>query len=377
MHQQAAVILVGPVANFFRSQGPLSIREFPPVVERLRRGLSLSPVEAHRAIRSLLSEAIDDDLKVDFLLALHRKGETAEEIATFALTLRELAVSPHVGPPDVGGLLLDVCGSGGDKLHTFNISTAVAFVVAGAGVPVAKHGNRAITSRSGSADVLEALGVVIDLPPPAAARCLKEVGVAFFFAPHYHRTFKHVAGIRKRMAELGESSVFNILGPLLCPARPNVQLIGVYDPVLISRLAEALRLMGARRGMVVCGQTEDGRSMDEFSTLGPTRVAEFAEKGKIEEYEMDAAGLGLPRAMLADVVGGTREENADLVRRILNGTEQGFPRDIVVLNAAAAFCATGTVQDYEQGLKLAAQTIDIGQAAEKLERLAIFTRTAK
>ncbi|MFA7005298.1 MAG: hypothetical protein WC429_14740, partial [Verrucomicrobiia bacterium] len=127
------MILVGPVANFFRSQGPLSIREFPPVVERLRRGLSLSPVEAHRAIRSLLSEAIDDDLKVDFLLALHRKGETAEEIATFALTLRELAVSPHVGPADVGGLLLDVCGSGGDKLHTFNISTAVAFVVAGAG----------------------------------------------------------------------------------------------------------------------------------------------------------------------------------------------------------------------------------------------------
>jgi anthranilate phosphoribosyltransferase len=221
------------------------------------------------------------------------------------------------------------------------------------------------------------MGVVIDLPPLAAARCLKEVGISFFFAPHYHRAFKHVAGIRKRMAEMGESSVFNILGPLLCPARPNVQLIGVYDPVLISRLAEALRLMGARRGMVVSGQTEDGRSMDEVSTLGPTRVAEFAEKGKIEEYEMDAAGLGLPRARLADITGGTREENADLVRRILNGTEQGFPRDIVVLNAAAAFRATGTVQDYEQGLKLAAQTIDIGQAAEKLERLAIFTRTAK
>ena len=369
--------LVGPVANFFRSQGPLSVREFSPVVERLRRGLSLSPVEAHRAIRSLLSEAIADELKVDFLLALRRKGETAEEIATFALTLRELAVSPHVGPDDVGGLLLDVCGSGGDKLHTFNISTAVAFVVAGAGVPVAKHGNRAVTSQSGSADVLEALGVVIDLPPPATARCLKEVGIAFFFAPHYHRAFKNVAGIRKHLAALGESSVFNILGPLLCPARPNVQLIGVYDPALVPRMAEALRLMGARRGMVVSGQTDDGRNMDEFSTLGPTRVAEFVEKGKIEEYEIDAAGMGLPRARLADVAGGTREENADLVRRILNGTEHGFPRDIVVLNAAAALRATGSVQDYEQGLRLAAQTIDIGQAAEKLERLAIFTRTAK
>ncbi|MBI5685395.1 MAG: anthranilate phosphoribosyltransferase [Verrucomicrobia bacterium] len=371
------MILVGPVANFFRSQGPLSIREFPAVVERLRRGLSLNPVEAHRAIRSLLSDAIDDDLKVDFLLALHRKGETAEEIATFALTLRELAVSPHIGPADVGGLLLDVCGSGGDKLHTFNISTAVAFVVAGAGVPVAKHGNRAITSQSGSADVLEALGVVIDLPPRQTARCLQEVGMAFFFAPHYHRAFKHVAGIRKRLAELGESSVFNILGPLLGPARPNVQLIGVYDLALVLRLAEALRLTGARRGMVVCGRTEDGRGMDEFSTLGPTRVAEFAEKGVIEEYEVDAASLGLPRATLADIAGSAREQNADLVRRILNGTEHGFPRDIVVMNAAAAFHATGTVQDYEQGLKLAAQTIDIGQAAEKLERLAIFTRTAK
>jgi anthranilate phosphoribosyltransferase len=373
----AAVILLGPVANFFRSQGPLSIREFPAVVERLRRRMSLTPLEAHRAIRSLLSEAISDDQKIDFLLALHSKGETAEEIATFALTLRELAVSPHVGPADVGGWLLDVCGSGGDKLHTFNISTAVAFVVAAAGVPVAKHGNRAITSQSGSADVLEALGVVIDLPPPLTARCLKETGLAFFFAPHYHRAFKNIAGIRKRLAEMGESSVFNILGPLLSPARPNVQLIGVYDPALVPRLAEALRLMGVRRGMVVCGHTEDGRGMDEFSTLGPTRVAEFAEKGGVHEHEMDAAGLGLARAVLADIAGGTREQNADLIRRILNGTEHGFPRDIVMVNAAAAFRATGTVQDYEQGLKLAAQTIDIGQAVEKLERFAIFTRTAQ
>ena len=369
--------LVGPVANYFRSQGPLSIREFPAVVEHLQRGVSLSPLEAHRAIRSLLSDAIANDLKVDFLLALHRKGETAEEIATFALTLRELAVSPHVGPADVGGLLLDVCGSGGDKLHTFNISTAAAFVVAGAGVPVAKHGNRAITSQSGSADVLEALGVVIDLPPPAAARCLKEIGMAFFFAPHYHRAFKNIAGVRKRLAEIGESSVFNILGPLLCPARPNVQLIGVYAPALIPRLAEALRLMGGRRGMVVSGCAGNGRHMDEFSTLGPTRVAEFVEKGKVEEYEMDAASLGVPRGSVADLAGGGREENADLVRRILNGTEHSFRRDIVVLNAAAALRAAGAVQDYEQGLKLAAQTIDSGQAVEKLERLAIFTRTVK
>jgi len=355
----------------------LSVREFPPVVERLRRGLPLGPLEAHRAIRSLLSDAIADDLKVDFLLALHRKGETAEEIATFALTLRELAVNPRIGPADVGGILLDVCGSGGDRLQTFNISTAVAFVVAGAGVPVAKHGNRAVTSQSGSADVLEALGVVIDLPPPAAARCLKDIGIAFFFAPHYHRAFQGIAGIRQRLASLGETSVFNILGPLLCPARPNAQLVGVYDPAMIERIAEALQMMGARRGMVVCGQTGDGRNMDEFSTLGPTRVAEFAEKSKISEGEVDAAALGLPRATLADVAGGACGENAEWIRHILNGTEHGARRDIVLLNAAAALRMAGVVREYEEGLKLAAQSIESGLAAEKLERLAIFTRTVK
>jgi anthranilate phosphoribosyltransferase len=371
------VILVGPVANFFRSQGPLSVREFPPVVERLRRGLSLSPVEAHRAIRSLLSDAIADDLKIDFLLALHRKGETAEEIATFALTLREMAVNPRVGPADVGGLLLDVCGSGGDRLHTFNISTAVAFVVAGAGVPVAKHGNRAVTSQTGSADVLEALGVVIDLPPASAARCLKEIGITFFFAPNYHRAFRGITGIRQRLAAIGETSVFNILGPLLCPARPNAQLIGVYDPAMIERLAEALRLMGARRGMVVCGRADGGRNMDEFSTLGPTRVAEFAEKSGIHTAEVDAAALGVPRANVADVAGGAGQDNAEWIRRILDGTEHGARRDIVLMNAAAALRVAGMVQEYKEGLALAVQTIENGQAAERLERMAIFTRNAK
>ena len=371
------MILVGPVVSYFRSHGPLSAREFPPLVESLRRGLSLSPLEAHRAVRSLLSEGISADQKIEFLVALHHKGETAEEIAALALTLRELAINPHVDSADVGGVLMDVCGSGGDQLQTFNVSTTVAFVLAGAGVPVAKHGNRAVTSHCGSADVLEALGVVIDLPPTAAARCLKEVGISFFFAPLYHRAFKTIAPIRQQLAQLGQTSVFNVLGPLLCPARPTAQLVGVFDAGLTQRLAEALRLMGVRRAIVASGQTEDGRGMDELSTLGPTTVAEFSETGKVTVSQMDATTHGLARARLSDLTGGSREENAETIRRILNGTEHGPRRDIVLLNAAVALQVAGRVQDYAQGLKLAEHTIETGQAAEKLERMAIFTRMAK
>jgi anthranilate phosphoribosyltransferase len=368
------VTLASSVANYFRTSDALSAREFPGVVEQLRRGRSLGPLEAHRAIRSLLSEAISDDLKAAFLIALREKGETAEEIASFALTLRELSVNPRVGPQDVGGVLMDVCGTGGDQLHTFNISTAVAFVLAGAGVPVAKHGNRAITSSCGSADVLETLGVTIEVPPAVAARCLKGVGIAFFFAPLYHPAFKHIGPVRRRLAAEGQSSVFNFLGPLLCPARPNAQLLGVHDAQMTARLAETLRLMGARRAMVVTGRTEDGRGMDEVSTLGPTSIAEFSEGREVTHHEFDAAALGLPRAQLADLAGGSREENAETIRRLLNGTETGPKRDIVLLNAAAALCAAGRVQDYEQGFKLALQTIESGQAAEKLERMAMAMR---
>ena len=368
------MILTGPIANYFRTHGPLPAREFPAVIEKLRRGVALTTVEAHCAIRSLLSESIADQFKADFLLALRRKGESAHEIATFALTLRELCVQPHIGPDDVGGILMDVCGSGGDQLHTFNISPAVAFVLAGAGVPVAKHGNRAVTSRCGSADVLEALGIQIEMPPPTAARCLREVGITFFFAPFYHRAFKNIAPVRQRLAAAGQATVFNFLGPLLCPARPNVQLIGVPDPKLTRTLAEALQLMGARRAIVASGQTEDGRGMDECSTLGVTQLSEFDDGGGITDSTLDAEGLGLPRASLAALAGGSREDNAELIRRILNGVESGPRRDIVLLNAAVAMRLAGRVANYSEGLKLAAQIVDSGGASDKLERLAMASR---
>jgi anthranilate phosphoribosyltransferase len=368
------VILAGPVATYFRTCGPLTARDFPAVVEKLRRGVNLTPVEAHCAIRSLLSESIADPFKADFLLALRRKGETAQEMAAFALTLRELCVQPRVGPEDVGGVLMDVCGSGGDQLHTFNISTAVAFVLAGAGVPVAKHGNRAITSRCGSADVLEALGVQIEMAPAVAARCLREVGITFFFAPFYHRAFKNIAPVRQRLAAAGETTVFNFLGPLLCPARPNIQLIGVPNPALARPLAEALQLMGARRGVVASGRTEDGCGMDECSTLGPTRLCEFDGAGAITEATLDAAALGLPRAGLASLAGGSRDDNAGIIRCILTGTESGPRRDIVLLNAAVALRIAGRVATDAEGLKLAAEVIDCGAAADKLERLAMASR---
>ncbi len=366
--------LAGPVANLFRTHGPLPSREFPAVIEKLRRGVALTPLEAHCAIRSLLSEAVSDQIKTDFLLALRHKGETPREIATFALTLRELAVHPRVGPDDIGGVLMDVCGSGGDQLHTFNISTAVAFVLAGAGVSVAKHGNRAVTSRCGSADVLEALGVRIEMSAPVAAGCLRELGISFFFAPLYHRAFKNIAPVRQRLAAEGQTTVFNFLGPLLCPARPNVQLIGVPDPAVTRKLTEALQLMDARRALVACGQTEDGRPMDELSTLGPNTVSEFNRTSPITDATLDAAAFGLPRARLADLAGGSREENADCIRRILNATERGPRRDIVLFNTAAALRVAGRVSDYPEGLRLAAQTIDSGAASDKLERLAIASR---
>lgn len=368
------MILAGPVMTYFRTHGPLSARDFPAVIEKLRRGVALTPVEAHCAIRSLLSESITDQVKADFLLALRRKGETAQEIASFALTLRELCVQPRVGPDDVGGILMDVCGSGGDQLHTFNISTAVAFVLAGAGVPVAKHGNRAVTSRCGSADVIEALGVQIEMPPAVAARCLREVGITFFFAPFYHRAFKNIAPVRRQLAADGQATVFNFLGPLLCPARPNVQLIGVPDAKLARPLAEALQLMGARRAVVASGRAEDGRGMDECSTLGPTHLCEFDGRGAITVATLDAASLGVPRASLPALAGGSREENAALVRRVLTGSETGPRRDIVLLNAAVALRVAGRVADEGEGLKLAAEILDSGAAADKLERLAIASR---
>ena len=255
---------------------------------------------------------------------------------------------------------MDTCGTGGDGVSTFNISTVVAFVLAGAGVAVAKHGNRSVSSRCGSADVLEALGVKIELGPEEIARCLDEIGIGFLFAPRLHPAMKYALPPRR---EIGIRTIFNILGPLANPASASIQLLGVYDPRLTETIAQVLSLLGTRRALVVHGA--DG--LDELSTTGTNKVTQL-HNGEITTYYLDPKQLGLPSAKLAQLKGGLPEENARIVRALLQG-EKGAKRDIVLLNAAAGFLAAEKVADFKEGLSLAAESIDSGRALNKLEQL--------
>ena len=313
------------------------------------------------------------EAKAQFLTALAIKGETVEEIAAFAGELRELSISPPLDPNTRAGEILDVCGTGGDHLGTFNISTTVAIVCAAAGVKVAKHGNRAITSKSGSADVLEALGVRIDLPPADAARGLREHGFAFFFAPNYHPAFKHIAPARKVCAERGQRTIFNFLGPLLNPVRPTAQLMGVPKPELCEPIARVLQSLGVRRGMVVSGriQTSSSKSqgLDELSTLGVNTVAEFYQERGFANSMLDPNRFPLQTATLDDLIGGDREANAEIIRRILRGDERGPKRDAVLLNTGAALFVAGSARSMADGWEKAAQVLDTGAAWKKLQQL--------
>ncbi len=337
---------------------------------RLTNGENLSSDDVTRAVEALLDETISSETKAEFLIALARKGETVAEIATFAAEARKYAIEP---PVDAGWRasreILDVCGTGGDRLNTFNISTTVGILCAAAGVTVAKHGNRAITSQSGSADVLEALGIAVDLPPAEAVRALQRHGFAFFFAPKYHPAFRHVAAARKLCAEQGQRTIFNYLGPLLNPARPSVQLLGVSRPDLCDPLARTLQSLGLRRAMVVCGEVPGGRYLDEISTLGANQVAEFHQDRGFSVSTWSASDFPLQPATLADIAGGDRIANAEMIRRILRGDERGPRRDTVLLNAAAGLFLAGRVRNLVEGWELAGRTIDTGAAAAKLAAL--------
>jgi anthranilate phosphoribosyltransferase len=268
--------------------------------------------------------------------------------------------------------ILDVCGTGGDQLNTFNISTTVAIICAAAGIAVAKHGNRAITSQAGSADVLEALGIKVDLPPAEAARSLRERNFAFFFAPNYHPTFKHIAAARKLCAERGQRTIFNFLGPLLNPARPSAQLVGVSKPELCEPLAHVLQSLGVRRGMVVSGKVQspsEARSLDELSTLGDNTIAEFYQERGFTTSILETDHFPLQPASLADLAGGNREANAEIIRQILRGDDRGSKRDAVLLNAAAALFVANRVQSLSEGWELAVGLIDGGEARKKLLEL--------
>ncbi len=335
-------------------------------------GTALSRSQVADAVPELLNDAVAEESKADFLTALARKGETAEEIAAFAQELRARALDAGIEADRFGGVVLDVCGTGADMAHTFNISSCVTFVVAAAGIAVAKHGNRAITSQSGSADVLTALGAKIELTPDAARRCLEEAGVTFYFAPAFHPAFKKIAPVRKRLAEQKQRTVFNILGPLVNPARPTHQVVGIFDGALTGKYAEVLRLLGVKRAFVVHG---DG--LDEFSTMGPNTVAELWG-GRIEEtvrdFRVPASQLRLMPVQSYELTGGDPGQNAEIVRGILVRKEPGPKRDIVLLNAAAALVVAGRADDFAAGWQLAMELIDSGAAAEKLSR---FVETSR
>ncbi len=297
------------------------------------------------------------------LVGLRMKGETVDEIVAVAEALRARATMASPADPRT----IDTCGTGGSGVDTFNVSTTSAFVVAGAGVSVAKHGNRAATSKSGSFDVLEALGVKIDLPIATYGRILADVGIAPFFARTAHPAFRHVAPVR---AELGVRTLLNCLGPLLSPVGARYQVVGVYSPTLVEPLAEALGRLGAERALVVHGS--DG--MDELTTTGTSHAA-LVDGGKVEPQVVDPAALGLARARLADLAGGTPEENAATTRAILGG-ETGPRREIVLLNAAAALWVVERAETLEEGLAIAAESIDAGAARAKLDALAEATSRA-
>ncbi|HXW92351.1 MAG TPA: anthranilate phosphoribosyltransferase [Terriglobales bacterium] len=334
---------------------------------------SLSREQARQLMAEVLSGGCSDAQIAALLVALSMKGETVEEIVGFAEAIRGAATALTI--PDHSALdasdterdaLVDTCGTGGDASGTFNISTATAFVVAGAGVRVAKHGNRSVTSKCGSADVMEALGVSIHLPPAGLATCLAEVGMAFLFAPAIHSAMKYVQRSRR---ELRLRTVFNLLGPLTNPARASAQVVGVYSLELVEKLAQALSMLGLRRAMVVHGS--DG--LDEITVTGPTRIAEVRD-GSVRSYEVRPEEFGMKPAQLDDIAGGNAEDNAGIIRAILRG-EKSPRRDVVLLNSAAALVAAAKADHLVEALPLATRAIDSGAAADKLSALIRFTNT--
>jgi anthranilate phosphoribosyltransferase len=332
---------------------------------------NLTRDEARDVMGSILrGEATDSQIGA-FLVSLSMKGETVDEIVGFAQAIRAAAIPLPLHKDhalDVSGTerdaLVDTCGTGGDASGTFNVSTATALVVAGAGVRVAKHGNRSVTSQCGSADVVEALGVKLSLPVEQVAACLEQVGIAFLFAPAMHSAMKHVQPVRR---ELRLRTVFNLLGPLTNPANASAQVVGVYSESLVEKLAEALCQLGLDRALVVHG--EDG--LDEITISGKTKVAEVRD-GKVRSYEVTPEEFGLQRAPLSSISGGDATTNAAIIREILDGVRSPR-RDIILLNAAAALVASGKANSIAEGVPLASESLDSRAALKKLEALIAFT----
>jgi len=321
---------------------------------------NLTEAEAETVMREIMQGEATDAQIAAYITALRMKGETVEEITGSARVMREKAVPIKLD----ARYQVDTCGTGGDMAHTFNISTTAAFVVAASGVTVAKHGNRSVSSKSGSADVLQALGVNIEIPSHRAEECIKDIGIGFLFAPMMHLAMKYAIGPRR---EIGIRTIFNVLGPLTNPAKVTAQVMGVYAADLTTLLARALGNLGTSHAFVVHGM--DG--LDEITITGRTKVSEFKD-GKVEDYFIHPSDFGLATGKAADLKGGDAKKNAAITVDVLKG-QKGPRRDIVLLNAAAALAASGKVKDLKDGVTMAAASIDSGAAMKKLEELKAFT----
>jgi anthranilate phosphoribosyltransferase len=337
---------------------------------------NLSEPEMRATMEEMLNGATPPVLIGSFLTALRMKGETVDEITAAARVARAQArridVSNHLVNLDREEIniddetILDTCGTGGDGTNTFNISTATALVAAGAGVRVAKHGSRCVSSACGSADVLEQLGVTLDVPPTAVETCIREIGIGFLYEPLFNSAMARIAEVRR---QLGFRTLFNLLGPLTNPAGASIQVLGVYEPELTEKMAGVLKQLGTREAFVFCGEG----TLDEISICGPTRMSHLKDQA-IRTFEITPDVFGLPRAQPADIRGGSARVNAQIIRGILDG-RKGPCRDVVLVNAAAAFVAAGMEPDFKAGVERAAQSIDSGRAGEKLEALVRFSRS--
>ena len=337
------------------------------LIDHLGHRRDLDPDQVSRAVTALLDPAENDAVKGEFLRALRAKGETAGEIACFVAALLMRAVEPELDTEKMEGPVVDICGTGGDRMELFNVSTTAMFLLAAGGATVVKHGNRGITSRSGGADVLEALGVKIEWPPESLRECIAATGIGFIFAPAYHPAFKIIAPVRKALAAQGVTTIFNLLGPLLNPARPPYQVVGIFSESLLPKYAEVLRLLGRR-----CAWVVHGSGVDEFSTLGVNHYCAVAD-GTVTAHTLDPAPFGFSRAEVEELRGGDPHENARILSGILACHIHGPKRDAVILNAAAGFVVCGLAPDMAAGIRLAHEQLDSGRALEKLKALEDFS----
>ena len=333
-------------------------------IDLLSRFGHLQADEAQQVMQQIMTGGATDAQIAAYLMALRMKGETHDEIAGSARAMR--ANASRVSTRFDGAELLDTCGTGGDKSGTFNISTTVAFVAAGAGIRVAKHGNRAASSKCGSADVLQALGVNLDLTPDQVGQCVEQVGVGFLFAPRLHPAMKYAIGVRR---ELGVRTIFNILGPLTNPAGAKRQLMGVFAADLTDLLAHVLGELGSVSALVVSGYG----GLDELTTTGPNKISHYRE-GAVRSYELDPSDLGFRGAHISELQGGDPAENAAILRGVLSGTIDDAKRDVVLLNSAAALMAGGKAHSVQEGIAAAAHLIDSGAALEKLDSLIAYSQ---